>query len=160
MVPDNLDPQTDLVLERTLKAPRSVLWTCWTRPEHIPYFFVPRPNRVTACAIDLRIGGHFNTTFDVGGTEMQNTGTFLEVVPQEKLVFTDAYGPDWKPAPEPFMTAILLFSDAPDGGTHYTAIARHRTPEICAQHKEMGFHEGWGIVADQLDAYALTLHTP
>ncbi len=63
--------------------------------------------------IDLRVGGRFNTTFDVDGNVMDNKGVYLEVVPGEKLVFTDAYTEGWKPAPEPFMTAILLLSDAP-----------------------------------------------
>ena len=60
---------------------------------------------------------------------MDNKGVYLEVVPGEKLVFTDAYTEGWKPAPEPFMTAILLLADAPGGGTTYTAIARHRNPD-------------------------------
>ena len=71
--------------------------------------------------IDLRVGGRFNTTFDVEGNVMDNHGVYLEVVPGAKLVFTDAYTEGWKPAPEPFMTAILLLADARGGGTTYTA---------------------------------------
>jgi uncharacterized protein YndB with AHSA1/START domain len=71
---------------------------------------VPKPHKVTAVDIDLRVGGRFNTTFDVEGNVMQNNGVYLEVVPGEKLVFTDAYTEGWKPAPEPFMTAILILS--------------------------------------------------
>ncbi len=150
----NLDPKTDLSFTRTLAVPRALVWECWTSAEHIPHFFVPRPHRVTACDIDLRVGGRFNTTFDVDGTLMENNGVYLEVVPQEKLVFTDTYTEGWKPAPEPFMTAILLLADTPDGGTSYTAIARHRAPETRAQHEEMGFFDGWGTVVTQLEDYA------
>ncbi|MFO1104643.1 MAG: SRPBCC family protein [Amaricoccus sp.] len=153
----DLDPKTDLKLERTLAAPRSLIWECWTRPEHIPHFFVPRPHVVTSCEIDLRVGGRFNTTFDVDGAEMKNNGVYLEVVPEEKLVFTDTYSEDWKPSENPFLTAILLLADAGDGGTRYTAIARHRTPEACKSHEEMGFFSGWGTVVDQLEAYARSL---
>jgi uncharacterized protein YndB with AHSA1/START domain len=88
-----LDDDTDLHFTRHLAVPRAVVWRCWTSAKHIPHFFVPRPNRVTACSIDLRVGGAFDTTFDVGGTVMENHGTYLEIVPEEKLVFTDAYGP-------------------------------------------------------------------
>ena len=109
---------------------------------------------MTAVDIDLRVGGRFNTTFDVDGNIMANLGVYLEVVPEEKLVFTDAYAEGWKPAPDPFMTAILLFSDAPGGATTYTAIARHRTPETARTHRDMGFFDGWGTVASQLEAYA------
>jgi len=153
MTPD-LDPDTDLSFTRTLAAPRPLIWDCWTSPRHIPQFFVPAPHRVTAVEIDLRVGGRFNTTFDVEGQVMDNRGVYLEVVPQEKLVFTDAYTEGWKPAPDPFMTAILLLADAPGGGTTYTAIARHRTPEACKTHADMGFFDGWGTVATQLETYA------
>ena len=156
MTPD-LDPDTDLSFTRTLAAPRQLIWECWTRPEHIPHFFIPAPHKITTVDIDLRVGGRFVTTFDVGGTEMQNHGVYLEIVPGEKLVFTDTYTEGWKPAPEPFMTAILLLSDADGGGTTYTAIARHRTPEARKSHEDMGFFEGWGTVATQLETYAQSL---
>lgn len=149
-----LDPKTDLKLERTLAAPRALLWECWTTPAHIKQFFVPQPHLVTDCEIDLRVGGRFNTVFAVEGNEMKNEGVYLEIVPEEKLVFTDAYSEGWKPSENPFMTAIILFEDTPDGGTKYTAIARHRTPESRQTHEDMGFFDGWGTVVDQLEAYA------
>ena len=149
-----LDPATDLHFTRRLAVPRALVWDCWTRPEHIPNFFIPAPHRVTACAIDLRVGGRFDTTFDVDGTVIENRGVWLEIVPGERLVFTDAYSEGWKPAPDPFLTAILDFADDGAGGTRYTAIARHRSPEARAQHAEMGFFEGWGTVVTQLEAYA------
>ena len=153
MTPD-LDPNTDLSFTRTLAVPRSLVWECWTDPKHIPHFFIPKPHKVTAVDIDLRVGGRFNTTFDVEGNVMENRGVYLEVVPNEKLVFTDAYTEGWKPAPEPFMTAIVTFQDIGGGRTRYTAVARHRNAENAKQHADMGFHDGWGTVATQLEAYA------
>jgi uncharacterized protein YndB with AHSA1/START domain len=156
-VKPDLDPNTDLSFTRTLAAPRRLIWECWTKPEHIPHFFVPLPHKVTAVDIDLRVGGKFDTTFEVEGQVMENRGVYLEIVDGEKLVFTDAYTEGWKPAPDPFMTAILLLADAPDGGTTYTAIARHRNPDSCKTHEDMGFYDGWGTVATQLEAYAKEL---
>lgn len=153
MTPE-LDPNTDLSFSRTLAVPRQLIWECWTRPEHIPHFFVPAPHKVTKVEIDLRVGGRFNTTFDVEGREMHNKGVYLEVVPGEKLVFTDTYTEGWKPSADPFMTAIVLLSDAPEGGTTYTAIARHRTSEKRKAHEDMGFFDGWGTVVTQLETYA------
>lgn len=155
--PMDLDPDTDLSFTRNLKAPRALIWECWTTPEHILQFFVPKPHVVTSCDIDLRVGGRFNTTFNVEGDEMSNQGVWLEIDEGRKLVFTDTYTEGWKPAPDPFLTSILILEDNADGGTRYTAIARHRSPEARKQHEEMGFFDGWGIVADQLDAYALGL---
>jgi uncharacterized protein YndB with AHSA1/START domain len=150
----DLDPKTDLSFTRTLAVPRKLIWECWTQPKHIPHFFVPRPHKVTACDIDLRVGGRFNTTFEVEGKPMENHGVWLELIENEKLVFTDSYTEGWKPAPDPFMTAILILGDAEGGGTTYTAIARHRTPETRQIHENMGFYDGWGTVVTQLEEYA------
>ena len=152
-----LDPATDLELVRELRAPRALLWACWTDPRHLPQWFVPKPHKVASCEIDLRVGGACNTTFDIEGNLMENKGVYLEVIPGEKLVFTDTYEAGWKPAPEPFMTAIVTFEDLGGGVTRYRAVARHRNPEAAKSHAEMGFHDGWGTVASQLEAHAQEL---
>lgn len=112
-----LDPETDLKLERVVDAPRDLLWLCWTTPEHIKNFFIPAPHKVTECDLDLRVGGRFNTVFEVDGQRMDNRGVFLEIDPGKKLVFTDGYTEGWKPAEKPFMTAILLLEDVGEGKT-------------------------------------------
>ncbi len=152
-----LDPDTDLKLERVVDAPRDLLWLCWTTPDHIKNFFIPAPHKVIDCDLDLRVGGRFNTIFEVDGQRMDNRGVFLEIDPGNKLVFTDGYTEGWKPAEKPFMTAILLLEDVGEGKTRYTAIARHPTKEIREQHEQMGFHEGWGVVLDQLVGYVKSL---
>jgi uncharacterized protein YndB with AHSA1/START domain len=149
-----LDPELDLVLTRELNAPREILYKCWTTPEHLVHWFVPKPHKVTKCELDVRVGGACNTTFDVDGNEMENNGVYLDVIPNEKLVFTDTYSAGWKPAAEPFMTAILTFEDIGGGRTRYTAVARHRNADTAKAHQDMGFYDGWGTVATQLEEYA------
>lgn len=149
-----LDPKTDLTFTRTLPVPPETVWECWTTPEHLKQFFVPKPHRVTDCDIDLRVGGRFNTTFDVDGNRMENVGVYLEVVEGKKLVFTDGYSEGWKPAPDPFMTAIVEIEGDGNGGTIYTVTARHRSSEARETHEKMGFYGGWTTAADQLVAYA------
>jgi uncharacterized protein YndB with AHSA1/START domain len=156
-MPADLDPTLDLVLTRDLKAPRDLIYTCWTTPEHLVHWFVPKPHKVASCTLDVRPGGACDTTFDIDGTLMENRGVYLEVIANEKLVFTDTYTAGWKPAADPFMTAIVIFEDSGTGGTRYTAIARHRTPEAAKTHADMGFFDGWGTVATQLDDYAMGL---
>ncbi len=121
------------------------------------HWFVPKVHRVSACTLDVRPGGVCNTTFGIDGQIMENNGVYLEVIPNEKLVFTDTYSEGWKPNPEPFMAAILTFEDICNGMTCYTAVARHRNPDAAKTHKDMGFFDGWGTVATQLEAYAQTL---
>lgn len=152
-----LDPETDLKIERILDVPREKIWACWTQPQHIPHFFIPKPHRITACEINLKTGGRFNTVFDIDGNQIENQGIFLEVVDGEKLVFGDTYTEGWKPAADPFMTAIILMEDAGVGKTKLTAIVRHRSAEIRQKHEDMGFYSGWNIMIDQLQDYAKTL---
>lgn len=150
----DFDPDLDLELVRDLKAPRALLWACWTDPKHLVHWFVPKPHKVVAVEQDLRPGGVANMTFDIEGTLMENKGVYLEVLPGEKLVFTDTYAAGWKPAPEPFMTAIITLEDREPGVTRYRAVVRHRSKEAAETHKKMGFFDGWGTVAGQLEDYA------
>lgn len=151
------DQSHDLTLTRDLRAPRRAVFRCFCEPDLLMAWFVPKPNRVIACTLDARAGGAFNTTFDVDGQIIQNQGVYLEVIENEKIVFTDSYTQGWLPNPEPFMTAIITLQDAPLGGTRYTALVRHRSQDAADMHKNMGFFEGWGAAADQLDTHAMTL---
>ncbi|MBI1418542.1 MAG: polyketide cyclase [Limimaricola sp.] len=145
---------TTLVLHRILKAPRALVWACWTDPDHIKQFFVPRPHEVTEAIIEPRAGGRFFTMMRVDGTDYPNDGAVLEAVEGERLVFTDMMVADWQPVENPGLgfTATLLLKDHPEG-TDYTAIARHRTRESAETHEKMGFSQGWGTVAQQLEDY-------
>ncbi|MDX1396449.1 MAG: SRPBCC family protein [Gemmatimonadota bacterium] len=145
-----IDPELDLVLERVVPVPVEAVWTAWTNPEHLVKWFTPRPWSTVDCEIDLRPGGIFRTVMrGPDGEESDNTGCYLEVVENERLVFTDALGPDYRPRADPFMTAEIIL--APEGdGTRYVAIARHRDPAQRKAHEEMGFHQGWGTALDQL----------
>ncbi len=52
------------------------------------------------------------------------------------------------------MVATVMFEDLGGGKTRYTATARHWTVADKEAHEKMGFHEGWGIAADQLEQLA------
>lgn len=147
------DPTLDLVLEREIDVPVELVWEAWTTPDSIKEWFCPKPWSVSSCEIDLRPGGKFNTVMrSPEGQEFSNSGCYLEVVPNQRLVFTDTLLPGFRPAPKPFFTAALLLAPTATG-TRYTAIAIHGNEETRKQHEEMGFHEGWGTVVDQLVAH-------
>ena len=148
----------ELVLTRIIDVPREKLYRCWTEPELLKQWFAPKPYMTPFAELDVRAGGFNRITMrSPEGQDMPNQGVYLEVVPNEKIVFTDAYTAGWVPSENPFFTAILTFEDLGGGKTRYTARARHWTQEKCEAHKKMGFHEGWGICADQMAALAATL---
>lgn len=152
-----IDPNLDLVLERVIDVPPSLVWKAWTNPEHLKKWFCPVPWTVSECEIDLRAGGAFRTVMcSPEGEHFPSNGCFLEVVHERRLVFTDALLPGFRPAEKPFFTAIVTME--PHGaGTRYVAQALHRDEQGRRQHEEMGFHDGWGKALDQLVAHVKSL---
>lgn len=157
---------TDLILERTLDAPIELVWEAYTNPEHIKQWFAPKPYEITECELDLHPGGIFRIRmvgpdgFDTGHGV---PGCVLEVVDREKLTWTSALGPGYRPnlsgeGCESFpFTAVVTFADAVNGKTAYRAVALHKDVADREKHEQMGFNEGWGTVAGQLEEFAQSL---
>ena len=151
------DPKLDLLLERVVDVPRELVWRAWTQPEHLKQWFTPAPWTTIDAEIDLRPGGMFRTVMrSPEGQHVENAGCILEVVENEKLVWTGALAPGYRPLSraaatgEPFLfTAVISLADDPRG-TRYSALAIHSDEDGAAKHSAMGFHTGWGAALDQL----------
>lgn len=76
---------------------------------------------------------------------------YLEVVKNERLVFTDAYSKAWELSDKPFVTVVLTFENH-GGKTQYTARVRHWSVADREAHEQMGFHGGWALCTEQLAA--------
>lgn len=141
----------ELSITRLMDAPRDRIFRAWTDPELMKQWFCPRPWTTPVVETDVRTGGgSYVLMKGPNGEEMPMHGVYLEVVPNEKIVFTDAYKAGWVPSEKPFFTAIITLKDE-GGKTRYTATARHWREEDKKAHEEMGFHEGWNKAADQLE---------
>lgn len=155
-----VNPELDLVLDRVIDVPRHLVWDAWTKPDQLPIWFCPKPWSVSTCAIDLRPGGEFSTTMvSPDGGSFQNTGSFLEIVPQERLVWTSALLSDFRPAPQQDMpiTGIITLESLGPNRTRYVATVRHRDIAGREQHETMGFAMGWGKALDQLVEHVRSL---
>ena len=149
-----MNPKLDLVLDRVVDVPVDLVWEAWTTPKHLVHWFVPAPWTVKNVVIDLRPGGEFSTIMvSPEGQEFPNQGCYLEIVPKKRLVFTDTLLSGYRPSANPFFTAILDMEKSGQG-TRYVATAIHGNEEARKKHEDMGFHNGWGTVLDQLVAYS------
>jgi uncharacterized protein YndB with AHSA1/START domain len=150
---------SELIISRIIKAPRSAVWTAWTTPEHLQKWWCPRPWTTEIRGFDLRPAGAFDTLLHgPDGEESSNPGAFLEIVPQERIVFTTALTEGWRPGtPWLALTAFIVMEDLGDGTTRYTARVLHRDEADSRKHEEMGFHDGWGTCIDQLGEVAAQL---
>jgi uncharacterized protein YndB with AHSA1/START domain len=152
---DNFPTERELVLTRVIDAPPEKLFRAWTDPELIPQWFAPLPWTTASARTDVRPGGSSLVVMrSPEGQEIPCPGVYLDVVKNERLVFTDAYTAAWEPSEKPFFTCVLTFEDQGNGKTKYTARARHWTVADREAHEKMGFHEGWGKCTDQLAALA------
>jgi uncharacterized protein YndB with AHSA1/START domain len=138
----------ELSVERGIAATPDRVWRIMT--ERLAEWWCPKPWRTEIRALEWRSGGDFHTLMlgPNAGDESEVAGVLLEVVPGRRFVFTDALTADWVPR-TPFM--VGCFEVASDGtGTRLRAWSRHWDEGAMRQHAEMGFHEGWRVVADQL----------
>jgi len=154
MTTPRTEPASDLVLTRVIAVPPEKVRAASTQPELVKRWFTPRPWETAHCEIDLRPGGIFRTVLrGPDGPEVDNTGCWLEVVPNRRLVWTVALLPGFRPngnLPHGLdFTAVITFE--PEGaGTRSTVTAMHPDAAGAQRHDEMGFHDGWGAALEQL----------
>jgi uncharacterized protein YndB with AHSA1/START domain len=163
---NTFDSKLDLAFHRTVDVPKELIWKAWTQPQHLMPWFCPLPWKTIVCEIDLRPGGLFRTVMQSPeGQTFPNDGCYLEVIENERLSWTNALLPGFRPIAgviQPESTVDFKFTatihlESFDKRTRYTAIARHADEAGCKQHAAMGFEQGWGIALDQLIAYVKQL---
>src|SRR5882672_1904501 len=107
------DTRLDLEIVRLVAAPREKVWKAWRDPDILKQWWCPKPWTTEVRAFDFRPGGDFYTFMrgpDDG--ESDNPGCFLEIVPQQKIVWTSMLTGGWRPAsPWLGMTAIFTMAD-------------------------------------------------
>jgi len=91
-----------IVMTRSFDAPRELVFEAWTKAEHVAQWWDPSGVPLTVCEIDLRVGGTFRWINIINGMESPFTGTYREIVPPERLVFSS--GPE--------SAATLIFSES------------------------------------------------
>ncbi|MGO4563891.1 SRPBCC family protein [Rhizobium sp. 2YAF20] len=153
MTEQDITPKFELSLTRVIDAPRDKIFKAWTNPDLVKQWFAPLPWSTPHVEMDVRPGGaNLFVMSDPDGNQFPNRGVYLEVVENEKLVFTDAFTSAWVPSAKPFMVATITLEDLGGGKTRYTATVLHWSEEDRQAHEKMGFHQGWGQCSDQLAA--------
>jgi uncharacterized protein YndB with AHSA1/START domain len=148
----------ELSITRHIAAPPATVYRVYT--ERMEEWFAPKPWTTRNIEQDMRPGGRAASEMTgPNGESHPNEGVYLEVVPNARIVFTNAFTAGWQPKTlmtsdcDFAMVAIITFE--PEGaGTRYTARVRHWDAEAQQKHEAMGFEPGWTMVADQLAALA------
>src|ERR1700748_936802 len=86
----------ELVVTRTFDAPPSMVYRAWSQPELFQRWWMPKSVSgvsLVSCEMDVRTGGKYRLEFGTGGSDtMAFYGKYLEVVPNERIVWTNDEG--------------------------------------------------------------------
>ena len=137
----------ELVITRTYDAPARLLFQAWSQPEHLMKWFGPVGWPLTLCEVDFRKGGRWRFAM-TGSSGQQNTpfgGEYLEIVPDRKIVFDNAFEDD--PAKKMIMT--ITFEER-DGRTMLTWHTLFMSPAMKDEYVGMGIEAGANSGLDQL----------
>ena len=143
----------EVVFTRVVNAPRRVVFDAWTNPKHVPRWMLgPEGWTMPVCEIDLRVGGAWRFVWRKSdGMEMTMTGTYREVVPPERLVSTERWGPEW---PET-VNAVVLTETA--GQTTITLTITYPTKQARDAALATGMADGMDPSYARLDSLLATL---
>lgn len=146
-----INPELDLTISRIIKAPRAAVWSAWTDPRKFEQWWIPKPALCRVVEMELQPGGGLVTQISENGAAFTPhlDACFLAVDEGARIVFTNALTGGWRPAEQPFITAIITLGDHPEG-TEYFAHVMHKSGADRKLHDELGFHDGWGTVVGQL----------
>ena len=128
----------EVVMTRVVDAPRRVVFDAWTNPGHVSRWLLgPEGWTMPVREIDLRPGGSWRYVWrKADGTEMAMGGSYREVVPPERLVSTEKWGPEW---PETVNSLVLAESG---GQTTITLTITYPTKEARDAALKTGMKEG------------------
>ena len=137
----------ELVVTRTIDGPARLVYQAWTDPDLFKRWWVPKgaPMTLVSCELDVRVGGGYRLVFSMGDQQMAFFGKYLEVTPNERLVWTND-----EDGPEAAAVTTVTFAER-DGTTLVTVHDLHPSKEALDAAIASGSTEGMPAQLAQLD---------
>ena len=144
-------PSDDTIqITREFAAPRHLVFRAYTTPELVNRWWHAEHGVMKSCEIDLRPGGAWRYAMTAhGGFEVAFHGEYLEVVPDERLVYTEVY----EGAPESPGHTTVTFADIA-GGTSLTILGRYENQAVRDAVLQSGMESGMQVALDLLEEVA------
>jgi uncharacterized protein YndB with AHSA1/START domain len=140
---------TELLITREFRAPRTLVFDALTQPEHVRQWYGMSDEALVVCDIDLRVGGgwHYVLAGEPGGADHSFSGRYLEIVRPERIVSTESY--DNIPGASYQVTVTL---EETDGVTTLRSHLGYPSQEWRDGHVDSGMEFGMNISYDRLEA--------
>jgi uncharacterized protein YndB with AHSA1/START domain len=137
-----MSTKPSLTIKRRIDAPPAKIFSAWTDPEKLSRWFLPPQAEAVLAESDPRVGGRYRIVVrSRDGEEHDVSGTFREVVADEKLAFTWA----WRSTPERQSLVTILLK--PDGGGTLLTLTHEQFFDEAARDRHQA---GWGTMLDSL----------
>ena len=135
-----LPSEREIVFTRVFERPRHLLFDAWTKPEHLRQWWGCDGSSLTVCDIDLRVGGAWQLVMRMpDGSDHPFQGVYQEIVPNERLVYSECYVMPRIGSPE-WLTTVTF--EEFEGGTKLTHSIVHRSRETRDGHLQAGMEAG------------------
>jgi uncharacterized protein YndB with AHSA1/START domain len=140
-----------LHLQRVFNAPRALLWAAWTKPEMIVRWMGPVTWPAISHTSDFKVGGRWSATLEstAGEGSYHQFGTYLEIVPEERLVFTFKWADGHEDGTPVDTLVTVTFNDSPGGRTLLDFTHAELKSPLSAERHEYG----WASTFDRLDQW-------
>ena len=151
------DPRS-IIGSRVLDAPRALVFSVWTDPNHLAQWWGPNGFTTTTHSYDFRPGGVWRFVMHgPDGRDYQNRITYDEIIPPERIVYRHGGGDDVEPVQ---FTQTVTFEDLGNGQTRLAwhgkfTSAEERTRVI----REYGADKGLVQTMARLADYVVTIST-
>lgn len=157
----SLPSEREMLILRSFKAPRELVWKMWTEAEHLKHWWGPEGWTLPVCEVDLRVGGAwFYCMQSPPEMDMTSCGKaiYKEIVAPERLVYTDAFADADGNVNEdmPVATNFVDFVEE-DGWTTVKSLTQYPTQAERDEVVKMGVEAGISQTYSRLDAYLETL---
>ena len=151
-----LPADDQILITREFDAPRHLVYRAWTEPELIRRWWHAKRGEVTAAEVDLRVGGAWRYAMVAdGGFEVGFHGEYREIVPNEKIVSTEAY--EGIPEPEKNATLNTVTFEEKDGRTTVTLLIQAPSKDVRDAIIASGMEDGLQDALDLLEEVAVSL---
>ncbi len=149
-----LPADDQILITREFDAPKHLVYKAWTTPELVQRWWHAKRGDMTACEIDLRVGGKWRYAMVTpDGMEVGFHGEYREIVPNERIVSTEVY----EGMPEGEALNTVTFAET-DGRTTLTVLVQHASKEARDAHVNSGMEVGMQEGMDLLEQVAISLH--
>jgi uncharacterized protein YndB with AHSA1/START domain len=151
-----LPTDTQILITREFDAPKELVYEAWTTPELVRRWWCGERGEMTVAEIDLRVGGTWRYAMVANeGFEVAFHGEFKEIVPNERIVSTEAY--EGIPDPDENASLNTLTLTEVDGRTTLTVLVEHKSQEGRDAHINSGMEGGMQESMDRLEQVAVSL---